>query len=70
MNGNFDQALLKRIAECKDFILICDADVFSRTIREQGDKEHDWLFVELAEALKLDKNVIPIMLRGFTEFPE
>lgn len=70
MNGNFDKTLLKRIAECKDFILICDTDVFRRTIEEQGDKEHDWLFVELAEALKLDKNVIPIMLRGFTEFPE
>lgn len=70
MNGNFDKALLDRIAKCKDFILICDADVFRRTIEEQGDKEHDWLFVELAEALKLDKNVIPIMLRGFTEFPE
>lgn len=70
MNGNFDKVLLDRIAKCKDFILICDADVFSRTIEEQGDKEHDWLFVELAEALKLDKNVIPIMLRGFTEFPE
>lgn len=68
MNGNFDKALLKLIAECKDFILICDADVFIRIIREHGYKEKDWLFVELAKALKLDKNVIPIMLRGFTEF--
>lgn len=39
MNGNIDKALLKRIAECKDFILICDADVFSRTIREHVNKE-------------------------------
>lgn len=70
MNDNFDKALLDRITKCKDFILICDADVFRRIIEEQGDNEHDWLFVELAEALKLDKNVIPIMLRGFTEFPE
>ncbi|WP_308223546.1 TIR domain-containing protein [uncultured Prevotella sp.] len=30
MNGNFDKALLDRIAKCKDFILICDADVFRR----------------------------------------
>lgn len=68
MNGNFNEALLKRIAECKDFILICDANVFSETVKE--DKEKDWLFKELAEALKLNKNVIPIMLQGFTEFPE
>ena len=59
MNGNFDKALLDRIAKCKDFILISNADLFSGTIEEQGDKEHDWLFVELAEALKLDKNVTP-----------
>ena len=42
MNGNFDKALLDRIAKCKDFILICDADVFRRAIEEQGDNEHDW----------------------------
>lgn len=30
MNGNFDKTLLTHIAECKDFILICDADVFRR----------------------------------------
>ncbi len=32
--------------------------------------ENDWLRIELAEALKLNKNIIPIMLTGFTKFPD
>lgn len=68
-NGDFDTTLLNRIAECEDFILICDANVFKRTIEGQLEREKDWLRVELAEALRLSKNVIPIMLNGFTRFP-
>lgn len=70
MNGNFDKALLDRIAKCKDFILICDADVFRRTIEEQGDKEHDWLFVELAEALKLERTLFLLCCVVSLSFPK
>lgn len=69
MNGNFNQELLKRIAECEDFILILDANVFKGTL-EGREKQKDWLRMELSEALSKDKNVIPVMLEGFNEFPE
>lgn len=67
-NGNFNEQLLKRIEECEDFILICDAKVFEKTIEDKEGK--DWLRIELAKALELDKNVIPIMLTGFNAFPK
>lgn len=69
MNGDFNKELLKRIAECEDFILILDANVFKGTL-EGREKQKDWLRMELSEALSRDKNVIPVMLDGFKEFPE
>lgn len=67
-NGDFNKQLLQRIEECDDFILICDANVFERVLANKG--EQDWLRIELAKALELDKNIIPIMLSGFTVFPK
>lgn len=69
-NGNFNDQLLERIVECKDFILICDPHVFDRTFEAEEKKEQDWLIKELEEALLNDKNVIPIMLNGFDKFPD
>lgn len=67
-NGDFNKHLLQRIEECDDFILICDANVFERILANKG--EQDWLRIELAKALELDKNIIPIMLSGFNAFPK
>ncbi len=69
MNGDFNTELLKRVAECEDFILILDANVFKGTL-EGREKQKDWLRMELSEALRHDKNIIPIMLDGFYEFPD
>lgn len=69
MNGDFNTELLKRVAECEDFILILDANVFKGTL-EGREKQKDWLRMELSEALRHDKNIIPIMLDGFSEFPD
>ena len=69
-NGDFDVELLKRIEECTDFILILNKGAFDRTIDPDFDPQKDWLRQELAHALKLGKNIIPIMLNGFTEFPD
>ena len=69
-NGDFDVELLKRIEECTDFILILNQGAFDRTIDPDFDPQKDWLRQELAHALKLGKNIIPIMLNGFTEFPD
>lgn len=72
-NGDFNTELLNRIADCEDFILILDKNVFDATIKNNKKKEKgdsDWLRTELAEALNKGKNVIPIMLTGFEKFPE
>lgn len=69
-NGDFDIELLKRIDECTDFILILNKEVFDRTLNGSVDIKQDWLRNELAYALKKGKNIIPIMLEGFTEYPD
>ncbi|NVN96602.1 MAG: SUMF1/EgtB/PvdO family nonheme iron enzyme [Bacteroidetes bacterium] len=67
-NGDFDIELFKRIDECVDFIIILNKGVFDRCFKLE--KKNDWLRNELAYALKMGKNIIPIMLNGFNEFPE
>ena len=69
-NGDFDIELLKRIDECTDFILILNDTAFDRCLDPTFDRKKDWLRNELAYALEKGKNVIPIMLSGFTEFPD
>jgi len=69
MNGGFNKEFLKRIAECEDYFLILDANVFKGTL-EGREKQKDWLRMELSGALSQDKNVIPVMVDGFTEFLE
>ena len=68
-NGRFDVALLKRIDECKDFILIVNKDAFARTLDPDFPPENDWLRIELAHAHKKGKNIIPVLLSGAT-FPD
>jgi len=67
-NGDFDVELLHRIDQCTDFILILNKGVFDRCF--EVDRKEDWLRSELAYALEKGKNIIPIMLTGFTEFPD
>ncbi|MBR5200340.1 MAG: SEL1-like repeat protein [Alistipes sp.] len=69
-SGDFDVQLLTRIEQCKDFILIVDAHAFDRTLDPSFDPSKDWLRCELAHALKLNKNIIPVFLAGVSGFPE
>ncbi len=69
-NGDFNTELLKRIEECTDFILILNDTVFERSLDPTFKRSRDWLRNELACALENGKNIIPIMLDGFTEFPD
>lgn len=69
-NGDFDAALFNRIKKCKDFILILDEHAFDRTLDENFPREKDWLRMELACALECQINVIPVMLSGFSGFPD
>lgn len=66
--GPFNEQLFKRIEQCVDFILIVDKNCFARTL-EKIDRKNDWLRQELAHALLLKKNVIPVLLPG-ASFPE
>ncbi len=69
-NGNFDTQLLTRIEQCKDFILIVDKHCFDRTLDKDIDPSKDWVRCELAHALKINKNIIPVFLAGVSGFPE
>ena len=68
--GDFDTTLLRRIDQCTDFILILDREAFDRTLDPAFDRNKDWMRIELAYALDKGKNIIPVMLSGFTEFPD
>ena len=69
-NGDFDTALLQRIEECTDFILILNKGAFDKTVDPDFNPKNDWMRNELACALQLNKNIIPVMLEGFEEFPD
>ena len=68
-SGRFDEALLQRIDECTDFVVVLNKGCFDRTLDPAFPSENDWLRRELGHALGKKKNVIPVLLAGF-EFPE
>ena len=62
-SGRFNHQLYERIAECRHFLLILSPGALDRCRNED-----DWVRLEILEALRLKKNIVPFMLRGF-EFP-
>lgn len=68
-NGDFDTELLKRIDQCKDFIIILNKSALDRCIDTNVDVKNDWLRNELAYALRLNKNIVPILASDFV-FPQ
>lgn len=67
--GDFNIAIYNRIEQCSDFLLIVDNHCFDKTLDTTFDSKYDWLRTELAYALKLKKNIIPILLNGVNGFP-
>ena len=61
MGGKFNEQLLEVIQNCKDFIVVLPKDALVRC--EQAD---DWIRREVMCALENRKNIIPIMLDGFS----
>jgi hypothetical protein len=61
--GRFDEALLKRIEETPNFILI-----LSKASLDRCDYKNDWLKREIVHALKTNRNIIPLLIEGFS-FP-
>lgn len=63
-SGDFNTALYSVIDECEDFLLILSPGALDRCRHED-----DWVRLEIEHALAKNKNIIPIMLRGFS-FPK
>lgn len=59
-NGHFDTKILGEIGKRKSFLLICSPGCFDRCI----DRD-DWLIREIAHALRLKLNIVPVVLDGF-----
>ena len=66
-NGNFNEELLKRVAECRNFVVLLSAGCFDRTLNG-CKREDDWLRLEIAAALYNNRNIVTVMLDGFA-FP-
>ena len=64
-NGRFDKVLLSRIEECTDFVVVLNKGCFDRTLDASFPPEKDWMRKELAHALKMEKNIVTVMLTGF-----
>lgn len=62
--GKFNEQLLRVIDEAKDFILVLPQDGLDRCA-----DENDWVRREATEAISKNKNIIPVMLKGF-RWPE
>src|SRR2546423_1641537 len=62
--GHFNQALLDRIAEAENFIVVLSPHSLDRT-----SDERDWLRLELEQAIRTGRNIVPILMPGF-EFPK
>ena len=63
-SGGFDAGLYPAIDECRDFLLILSPNALDRC-----EDQDDWVRCEVEHALRRKKNVVPIMLWGFS-FPE
>ena len=61
--GYFDDRILNAIAACDDFLLVLPPNSLDRCWNEG-----DWVRLEILEAMKHGKNIIPVLLPGFT-FP-
>lgn len=63
-SGKFNDQLLEIIANCKDFILLLPEKALDRC-----SDPNDWVRQEIAQAIKCNKNIIPVLMRNF-EFPK
>lgn len=60
-SGNFNTELYSVIDQCTDFVLVLSPDALDRC-----SDEKDWVRREVEYALSKNKNIVPILLRGFS----
>lgn len=63
-SGKFNEQLISVIDGAKDFVLVLPAHGLDRC-----ENEDDWVRREITRAIEKKKNIIPVMLKGFT-WPE
>ena len=63
-SGPFNEKLYSAIEECENFVMILPPNSLDRCVSEM-----DWVRLEVEHAIKLKKNIIPLMASGF-EFPK
>ena len=59
-SGKFNVQLYNVIEQCKDFVVVLPPNALDRCVNED-----DWVRLEVCHAMKHNKNIIPIMLKGF-----
>jgi len=64
--GDFDKELESRVRDCKDFLAVLNPGIFDRFFLPDHDPKDDWVRREIACALAEHKNIVPIILDGFT----
>lgn len=60
-SGKFNEQLFDVIDNCKDFILVLPPEALDRCVNED-----DWIRLEVCRAMDGKKNIVPVMLNGFT----
>lgn len=59
--GKFNEQLYNVIDNCKDFVLVLPPNALGRCVNED-----DWVRLEVCRAMAAKKNIVPVMLNGFT----
>ena len=58
--GEFNIKLLKNIEESRNFVLILSPGALDRC-----RNENDWVRAEIEHAIENEKNIVPLMMKGF-----
>ena len=60
-SGKFNEQLFGVIDNCKDFLVVLPPNALERCVNED-----DWVRLEVCRAMATKKNIVPVMLNGFT----
>lgn len=63
-SGDFNAELYKVIENCDDFLIVLSPGALDRCVNP-----NDWVKNEIAHAISKGKNIVPVLMRGFT-FPD
>ena len=63
-SGDFNAELYKVIENCSDFLVVLSPGALDRCVNPD-----DWVKNEIAHAISKGKNIVPVLMRGFT-FPD